>query len=990
MRALGAYIFAGGFTEGVRQRFDVMAHFEGSDYGVATARLNFPKLPIHYPIEKWPVDDPSFKEVDFIYGNPPCAAWSVAGYTKSKGTDKWRTDPRVECTVAHFGLLRKLRPKVWAWESVTQAYSKGIEFVKKLEEEALSLGYSVTYLLHDAQWLGLPQVRRRFFMVCHRVELNVAFPNWAPPQTCWDVLKHVKPASVEHRPKLGDQFDDKLHLVKPGERLSAAWERILRPAGAPVLNARGQVKNRPSFGHCRLDPEKTANAVVGYMMIHPTENRWMTVNELQALSGFPQDWKWAPKKPGDIASEMARGVCPNVGAWLAMTVAEACENGKPVEEPTVTEVNVMKPPGSRVRLDPSRLVATAPASVATSAGSETHRAQADPDTPAEAGQEEVPAEEERSPSHLDASDLSDYIRGPTNGAELKDHMTKMLRSGAITAVALGMIAIEAITAAKEDKHGGELVNGEGRGGNRAEARPVRERWEVGGRADGGPGQQVLPGDRPDVGQAPQERSPDEARTAAAVGPAGTGTVAKQRSSTAAVNGEGSGAFIRRLLMADRHTPEEIVAAVLATFENRKTTVRDVYWNWNRLKETNQNPPPWRGSKVPGAYPGTRAEGEPKATAPAQGEPARVPAARSIEAAARVSAPRVKTALITGSTAMQIGSDKTHLKIVTAMASWREALKALGYEVEWRAVTPGEDLRRYHLVLAGINKPNVRTSTYFYGVLWAMSTRPDAIVVYDDWQTTDVLAGIQSFARERERAFRLERAFPEAVKAHEAPLFRALEFLAGVKQRPDSAFNWWPWQAIVPAFSGGNLSLLGIPAKAVTGIDPTAFSHRYPATPVKAKEKAWVQASLLAKGKPKGLAWPLRLYGNLDKEGGDRGRPGENAQERLLEEDLMKVYCECWGVISPPHKHAGSGWWRVRYLMAADAGCVLSADPKEAYVMGMPYVEASHPAVVEKLRPAALTDLAKEQAARLRALCMSKEEVLTRLRKVITDAGATPP
>lgn len=79
--ALGSAIFAGGFTLGVRESFDVLAHLEETNYGVATVRHNMPELPVHVGRERWPLDE--FRDVDMIYGNPPCFSGDVRVFTEN-------------------------------------------------------------------------------------------------------------------------------------------------------------------------------------------------------------------------------------------------------------------------------------------------------------------------------------------------------------------------------------------------------------------------------------------------------------------------------------------------------------------------------------------------------------------------------------------------------------------------------------------------------------------------------------------------------------------------------------------------------------------------------------------------------------------------------------------------------------------------------------------------------------------------------------------
>ena len=423
-------------------------------------------------------------------------------------------------------------------------------------------------------------------------------------------------------------------------------------------------------------------------------------------------------------------------------------------------------------------------------------------------------------------------------------------------------------------------------------------------------------------------------------------------------GEPSGSFIKRCLMADRWGPEAIAGFVLANYENRTTKVGDVYYNYKQLEAQGVAVPPWRGS--------------PKREKPAA-------ACRLIRSFA---APTVKleddprpVALVTGSTPLQVGSEKTQLKILTSVRCYVAALEVLGYRVEWRPVIVGEDLSRYAVVFACLNKPNSIASRYVYGALWALLSRPDAILLVDDWQTEPILGGIKTFAVSKERAFRLfvkEDFSPE----HEDKLFAGLQELA----RGD-----WRWPILAPIFKGGNVDLLKLPGRVVP-VDPTAFAPRYPRAegePV----RQWVQASLHEKVLGR-YGWPVYQLGFQNRGKGGVGKAGEAAQDRLPEADLMAVYARNWGVVSPPHPHAGSGWWRVRFLMAADARRVLTCSPAEARVLDGssigPYSFASSPASVERMTDGELCGLAMDQASRLEKTTETSDEVLTKLRNLIKE------
>lgn len=346
-RAVGCHIFAGGFTVGVQAAgFDVLCHLEGKPaYGAEVVRLNFPSLPIHEGFDAWPVDElVDGPEIDLVYGNPPCAAWS-GNNPNSYVVDAWKTDPRVNCTREHFSLLKRLRPKVWMWESVTQAPIKGRELVDELTAEALALGYSVTEVLHDAKDLGTPQTRRRWFMIAHRVELDFPESALLPEISAVDALAEVEPRGVIARDSGKNiDFDEHIPSIRPGQRLRDYQDRHLTPDDGWEVKANGQMKGRVGFGHVRLKVDGPSTATVGYSMIHPVEHRFLTVNEVQRLAGFPDDYEFMGGENGAKQLDyIARGVCPPVGEWFAKRIAEGLARNVEVTEPIVKKVDLISP-----------------------------------------------------------------------------------------------------------------------------------------------------------------------------------------------------------------------------------------------------------------------------------------------------------------------------------------------------------------------------------------------------------------------------------------------------------------------------------------------------------------------------------------------------------------------------------------------------------------------------------------------------------------------
>ena len=102
------------------------------------------------------------QSVDVVVGGTPCQSFSVAGLRKGM------EDPRGNLALTFCAILDKFRPKWFVWENVPGVLSsnKGRDFGSFLGAVA-ELGYGASYRVLDAQNFGVPQRRRRVFVVGH-------------------------------------------------------------------------------------------------------------------------------------------------------------------------------------------------------------------------------------------------------------------------------------------------------------------------------------------------------------------------------------------------------------------------------------------------------------------------------------------------------------------------------------------------------------------------------------------------------------------------------------------------------------------------------------------------------------------------------------------------------------------------------------------------------------------------------------------------------
>ena len=120
----------------------------------------------HYPQVTNFGDMTKYKEwninesIGLLVGGTPCQSFSVAGLRKGL------EDPRGNLALTYVGILDRFRPKWFIWENVPGVLSsnRGRDFGSFLGAVA-ECGYGFAYRVLDAQYFGVPQRRRRVFVV---------------------------------------------------------------------------------------------------------------------------------------------------------------------------------------------------------------------------------------------------------------------------------------------------------------------------------------------------------------------------------------------------------------------------------------------------------------------------------------------------------------------------------------------------------------------------------------------------------------------------------------------------------------------------------------------------------------------------------------------------------------------------------------------------------------------------------------------------------
>jgi len=357
-RAVGCHIYAGAFSRGMMDGgIDVIEHLEPKVYrgfGAESSRRNLGVEVLVATPDEWRAE--RFKGAcQFVFGNPPCAAYSNASHGRG---GPWM-DERRGHAIDVLRLLREVKPRAWVLESVPGILTKGGGVMGAIIEEARELGYAVTMWKHDHRFLGLAQKRARVYVICHDFDLQ--FP--LAGRSVFDPDFRIKTVAevLADVPDPGD-----VQKVNPKMRKLVKMSTSTRsPRRIWFEKFQDDPKiARPSFLTHRIPLNSPCGTIVNCSCIHPTEESMLGHLEGAALCGYPPDWDWGSGSLGGKWAEMCKASLPSGGRALAQVLIEGLRRDEPprwvvavvdqhagrrVDE-SRNSVHVLESPTSSVRL----------------------------------------------------------------------------------------------------------------------------------------------------------------------------------------------------------------------------------------------------------------------------------------------------------------------------------------------------------------------------------------------------------------------------------------------------------------------------------------------------------------------------------------------------------------------------------------------------------------------------------------------------------------
>lgn len=271
-------------------------------------------------------------ELFLLAGGPPCQGFSV----QRIGND---VDARNDLVNKYVQLLDETYPKWFLMENVPGIQGKrGKAYLQQVLEKCAELGYWTHYQVLDAQDFGVPQRRKRFFLIGERKDKGLSSFEFPKPVT-GDRTEQFVRAVIGHLPeppedgkdhplfpyhrrdRLSETNKKRLMSLLPGEGRENLPDELLADChklDASVIGHRG-VYGRMAWDE--VSPTITAkfDSFSRGRFGHPEQIRTISLLEGALLQTFPSDFQFSGSKV-EIARQIGNAVPPKLAEVLGSQI----------------------------------------------------------------------------------------------------------------------------------------------------------------------------------------------------------------------------------------------------------------------------------------------------------------------------------------------------------------------------------------------------------------------------------------------------------------------------------------------------------------------------------------------------------------------------------------------------------------------------------------------------------------------------------------------
>lgn len=293
MKAIDLFCGCGGLSLGFEKAgIDIAASYDYWSPAIATYKYNFAHPIYQMDLSAYDIASEHIAQFNpnMIIGGPPCQDFSSAGLRNED-------NGRGNLTLSYARIVANIKPEWFVMENVAT-----ITKTRKLaqaKEIFVAAGYGLTQVVLDASLCGVPQKRKRFFLIGHLNSCDNFMSDFINERLA------KKPMSVK------DYFGDKIDVEFYYRHPRSYARRGIFSVNEPSPTIRGV--NRPIPSGYQLHPNDPVSSLDG---IRP-----LTTFERSLIQTFPEDFIFQGTK-SEIEQMIGNAVPINLGIFVAKCVLE--------------------------------------------------------------------------------------------------------------------------------------------------------------------------------------------------------------------------------------------------------------------------------------------------------------------------------------------------------------------------------------------------------------------------------------------------------------------------------------------------------------------------------------------------------------------------------------------------------------------------------------------------------------------------------------------
>lgn len=297
MKVVDLFSGCGGMSLGFEKAgFDVVGAFDNWEAAVEIYKANF-----KHPIYKADLSNEDFVPIikglkpDLIIGGPPCQDYSIAG--------KREMGKRANLTIRFGEIVSQVKSTWVVFENVYNI--ERFPTLPQLKEILMNAGYGISTRVLDASLCGVPQKRKRFFLVGKLNAKNGFFDD--------AFVTNMSDVPMTVRDYLGDALQTQFYYMHP----RSYNRRAVFSIDEPSATIRGI--NRPIPENYKKHPADKADISDGV--------RALTTRERGYLQTFPDSFLF-PGAKTDVELAIGNAVPPVLANYIAKSIILFQKNNK--------------------------------------------------------------------------------------------------------------------------------------------------------------------------------------------------------------------------------------------------------------------------------------------------------------------------------------------------------------------------------------------------------------------------------------------------------------------------------------------------------------------------------------------------------------------------------------------------------------------------------------------------------------------------------------